>query len=833
MSLPKYIVCLSVLATLASNSFGQDTKQQLSESISSYSQKYPWERVYLHTDKPHYELRDTIWIKAYAILEDGSESVGRSKSVPLYVDLVDRQFNQLVDQVIIKLDSGSGRGDIVLPKELRSGVYSIRAYTNWMKNFGQDAFFEKNIWVGPLGEALEYTANAPKLELRLFPEGGELVGGLNSRVGFKATNEWGKGVDVIGYILNVAGDTLKRFESEHLGMGSFEFTPKAGEKYEAKARSAAGLWETFNLSKVANMGYGLSIDALSDENNVQFEVSWQNIPVGEQPDKLLLLGLARGKVVYAKEIEMSATTVVWKAVKDDFDPGIVTFTLMDDQSHLLAERLVYFHPFAQSEFKFKTDKNAYQPKEDVNLAFEIVDEFGSPVEGDFSVAVIDDYQVTYAEGTQNIFSYLQLVSEVKGTVEMPFYYFNQNNENAERHLDNLLLTQGWRRFAWSHLARLNESPAFGFESGLSLVGRVETVYGKNIKEPHNLTMLVNNLYGMPILYEGLTDSLGNFVFTGLDYQDSVGIYLQAFLEKERNSGEVKQIKSNEAKLFKFEIPMPSPGLPQDIGPVARYEDFNEYLVKVKETKNMLEQFRLNQEILLGEVTVTGKRSDLVPDTRAIQYHNQPDASLEVTDMYFGYYNVFHLLRGRFAGVDVNGEVFDPMNPPTITMRGGSTSFENPGGGSLLLLDGTVATPEMIAMFPVAQIERIDIIRGLSKTAVYGSEGALGVVNFLTKSGNPNRNPSKEKVLGNATLLTKGFVPIREFYTPPAIPDINAPIAMDFRTTISWQPMVKTDAYGKGSVSFRLTEGNPQVRVLVEGLSKDNEPIFGSYVFKVK
>jgi hypothetical protein len=241
MPLPKYIVCLSVLAALASNSFGQDTKQQLSESISSYSQKYPWERVYLHTDKPHYELRDTIWIKAYAILEDGSESVGRSKSVPLYVDLIERSFDRLVDEIIIKLDSGSGRGDIPLPKDLKPGIFTIRAYTNWMKNFGEEAFFEKHIWIGPLGEAYDFANTNPKFDLKFFPEGGYLVTGLRNKVGFKAVDEYGRGTDFIGLILNSKGDTIRRFESEHLGMGSFEFTPQAGGKIRSEGSNSQGL----------------------------------------------------------------------------------------------------------------------------------------------------------------------------------------------------------------------------------------------------------------------------------------------------------------------------------------------------------------------------------------------------------------------------------------------------------------------------------------------------------------------------------------------------------------------------------------------------------------
>lgn len=830
---PKFFAFLSAFVLFTSNSFGQDSKDGLSEAVSTYSKMYPWERVYLHTDKPHYELRDTIWIKAYAILEDGSESIGRSKSVPLYVDLIDRQFNRLVDQIIIKLDSGSGRGDIVLPSDLRSGVYSIRSYTNWMKNFGQDAFFEKNIWIGPLGEAIDQTRTNPKLDLKFFPEGGYLVEGIRSRVGFKASNELGKGVDVIGFVLNAKSDTVHRFESEHLGMGSFEFTPKKGEKYEVKARTANGFWETFNFSKIEPSGFTLGINATKDSDNIHFEIRHSNPDKQTSADGLILVGLSRGRVVYQKELAAKDSKIQWSAPKEDFLPGMVTFTLMDDQTHLLAERLVYFHPFAQGTMAFMPDKDSYRPKEGVELQFEIKDEFGSPIEGEFSVAVIDDFQVTYEEGTQNIFSYLHLVSEVKGTVEMPYYYFNPENKDAEKHLDNLLLTQGWRRFAWNHLSRLENGPEFGFEPGLSLLGNVHTVNGKPVKQAHNLTVLLNNRYGMPLLFEGVTDDSGNFAFVGLEYQDSVRVYLQAFVEKEKKSGEIKFVKSNEATLFEIEIPMPPIGIPQDLGPVRGYEDFNDYLVMVKDTKDMLEQFRLNQEILLGEVTVSGRRSTLLPDKRTIQYNNEPDGVFAVTEEFYSYQNVFQVLRGRFPGVDVRGDVFDFMNPPSILIRGGVTSIVNAGGGATLLLDGMIATPQMIATIPVAEIERIDVLRGLSKGAVYGADGAGGVVNVLTKSGNPNRDFSKENILGNATLLTKGYAPIREFYTPSAIPDITAPIAIDFRSTIYWQPMVQTDAYGKGMVSFRLTEGNPQVRVLVEGLSKDNEPVFGSYTFKVK
>lgn len=49
----------------------QSNFADLTRSVQEYSEKNPWEKIYLHTDKPHYLLNDTIWIKAYALIESG------------------------------------------------------------------------------------------------------------------------------------------------------------------------------------------------------------------------------------------------------------------------------------------------------------------------------------------------------------------------------------------------------------------------------------------------------------------------------------------------------------------------------------------------------------------------------------------------------------------------------------------------------------------------------------------------------------------------------------------------------------------------------------------
>lgn len=811
-------------------SYAQGSLGELNQVLQQFNESYPWEKVYLHTDKPHYFLNDTIWIKAYGLIESGKELPEATPTVPVYVDLIDGKLDRLVNQIIIKMEDGTGQGDFVLPRDMVPGAYTIRAYTQWMRNFGSDAFFQKDIWVGELGEGWEFRSREPELKLNFFPEGGNLIEGLESKVGFKATNVYGKGTDVIGYIIDEKKDTLLRFESDYLGMGSFIFTPQQGRNYEVLAKSVDKDWTRFRFAEIQSLGYVLTIDPLVSEDEIEISIS-HNLKEGNIGKKLILLGQSKGRVVYQNEFDGSKSINKVRLFKDDFMPGLVTFTLMDEETTLLAERLVYMLPFAVGSANFITEKNSYKPKEMVRLEIEVVDEFNGPIEGNFSLSVTDAFQVMHMEHSENIYSFMQLSSEVRGEIEDPYYYFNKENPNAEKYLDNLLLTQGWRRFSWEYLSRLNQAPTYPFEPGLSLTGKVFKVNEKPIAEPHNLTLMIDHRFGQPFLHEGVTDEKGNFSFIGLDFLDSAAIYLQAFIEKEKKSGTIKEVKNNEVEIQMADLPEITKSKFIRFPKEDAFLDYDDYMVTVKEAKDLMEQFVLSREIELGEVTVRGRRSSLLPDNRAVQYNNAPDMSLAVTEEYYYFQNIFHLLRGRFPGVNVAGDVFSINPPPAVLIRGGAISGSGLTGAAFFL-DGNPAQIGLIATLPVAEIERIDILRSLSKAAVYGAEGAGGVINVLTKTGNPNRDFSKEPTIGNAALITKGYVPIREFYTPSEIPDFSAPISIDYRSTIFWEPNINTNERGKASLEFPLTEGSPEVRITLEGLSKTGEPIRATYQFKV-
>lgn len=81
-------------------------------------------------------------------------------------------------------------------------------------------------------------------------------------------------------------------------------------------------------------------------------------------------------------------------------------------------------------------------------------------------------------------------------------------------------------------------------------------------------------------------------------------------------------------------------------------------------------------------------------------------------------------------------------------------------------------------------------------------------------------------------FSKAF-PYEKIYIPPDKQDINSPIALDYRSTIYWNPSISTDDYGRALVSFPLSEGATTVYVDVQGISDNGQAFHGKMEFTVK
>lgn len=101
------------------------------------------------------------------------------------------------------------------------------------------------------------------------------------------------------------------------------------------------------------------------------------------------------------------------------------------------------------------------------------------------------------------------------------------------------------------------------------------------------------------------------------------------------------------------------------------------------------------------------------------------SSLENKDLDFSaYLNMFDLIRGRFAGVDIiNGEVI---------IRG--TRSLNSSNAALIVVDGMAVDQSILGTLPPNMVKSIDVLKD-GGAAIYGSRGANGVVIIQTRRGN--------------------------------------------------------------------------------------------------
>jgi hypothetical protein len=172
LKLPLLPSLLLLITGLWSKSYGQNIIDPVLKNIvkatASSAEMKPIEKLYLQTDKPYYMAGDTMRLKAYLLNADYFN--GSSLSGLLYVGLYD-ESGKTIKRVLLPVVEGLAWGDIALDStEIPKGNYTLRAYTNWMRNFGEDYIFKKNVTIS------QYENN-PLLVSTAFKQAGEKIEG--------------------------------------------------------------------------------------------------------------------------------------------------------------------------------------------------------------------------------------------------------------------------------------------------------------------------------------------------------------------------------------------------------------------------------------------------------------------------------------------------------------------------------------------------------------------------------------------------------------------------------------------------------------------------------
>ena len=789
------------------------SKKKLLARLTDYNATHAIEKAYLQFDKPYYAIGDTIYFKAYITI--GAENKLSALSGVLYADLIDPQ-NKIIRTLKLQIVAGTAIGDITLTDSLKAGNYCIRAYTNWMRNVGQEFFFKKILPVaGTNTKRIIETAGLPKknksqqkeinkTDLQFLPEGGGLITGNYSKMAFKATGGDGLGKDVKGVVTDENGENIVEFESGHAGMGNFTFVPKEGKTYKATVTYSDGSSTTIPLPKARNEGYTLSVNT-TNHDTIRIRTA---AGANSSTQKLRLVAQAHGKVYYAVENNADNKYFSVAIPKSKFPTGIVQFTLLSPIGEPLNERLVFIENHNETAINLKTDKQTYFSRQKVNIQINAKNKDQKPAIGSYSVSVTDEGSVpidTSAETT--ILTSLLLASDLKGNIEQPNYYFNHPTETTKIDLDNLLLTQGYRHFTWKQIADTTQ-PEYQPETGITIAG---TVMRNNKGVPGAQVKLFSKAGGM-FMMDTVTNASGKFFFKDLVFADSTKFLIQSRVKKGQDDIVLK-LDTNYM-----------PGLTSIAKIIPDTTKLNaaalaNYTSKAQLFYNEQKKYGINQHpIILDEVKIDAKKELLVPHSQNLNGSGNADQVLTASDMdkLICAGPIIYCIQGLIHEVKFG--------------KSGASSLRGMGGAMAIIIDGNFVEYDDFYHMQPSDIEGIEVALGPHYGAIYGSRAAGGAIIITTRMAK-KQNQYYRYAPGVVTYMPKGFYKAREFYSPQYDnPHTNQKMA-DLRSTIYWNPNIITDKDGKASFSYFNADGKGTYRVVIEGIDADGN--LGRQVLRYK
>ena len=657
------------------------------------------------------------------------------------------------------------------------------------------------------------SAAAPN-DVQFFPEGGALLAGIPTKIAFKALQPDGLGIGLKGVITDNTNKTVLTFTSSHIGMGNFIFTPEDNKTYTVKVTYADGTTAAPDLPKVETGGISLSLDN-TNADVLKIKLLSDSSFLKEYKDKtFFLLAKSGGVICFGAKTQLQSQVYTASVLKSKFPTGILQVTLFIADGEPVCERIAFINHNDQLKLNLSTALPVYTTRQRVKININ-AKKGDQPATGNFSLTVLDDAKVPFDENAETtIMSYMLLTSDIKGYIEKPNYYFNNPDEKTAADLDNLLLTQGYRRFSYDGIMT-DKMPSMSFlpEQGIDISGTLRGNNGIPVKGGNVKISIPDKNY----FQNTTTDADGRFRFSNLVFLDSAQVTVSA-----------KNNSRAEVMVLTLDNP-PNQKLPLNINAPDAILNIDSLLsAYLKNSKLAYSYTNVLKEVVIRDVrtepTVSHKDYGNLASLGAIADHLIKGSSLKdcggnaldclkvlAVGMTFDQDN-FYVTRDYSSGKRVPAQIFIRGGPVDVT--------------ALYSLD--VNTIESVEVFVKDEL-------GLVNSA-YNSNGAI-VVN-LKKVETQKISLQDLKALMphqyEVTYSPKGYAALRTFYLPRySGPRASQTNKVDTRTTIYWNPNIETDKDGNAAFEFFNADGTGTYRAIIEGIDKDGNIGRQLYRYMVK
>ncbi len=835
------------------------------EQISSY----PHEKIYAQTDRSIYMSGETVWFRIHLVDALFLKQANASRYV--YIELIN-PIGKVVERAKIRPDStGCFYGQLQLSEELEEGNYSLRAYTRFMQNQGEDYFFHKTIYVtDPLSRKI-----SPEIS---FSEDKDKI---KTEIHF--VNKAGN-TKIIPEQCLIFPDGDPSGEGEHLSFeeGVAKCFLKSGKNAQAKNFL---LQATFN-----NIIYNRYIDIPS--STAIFDVSF--FPEG-------------GHAQFSTEMKMA-----FKATNENGLSEEIKGQIFDEQGDV-------YTTFESSHLGMGSFRMYYLPgkkyhaictnRENVSKRFDL------PEASENSVSLKAAWnnnilRVTLTKSPDyKLPPQTQLIAHIRGAV---IYAQPWDDKIGRLNFENDFFPAGIVHFLLIDESRNILSERLVFSSQSSTFAKANIIFNKekyNTRDKIDLTIKVMDENQLPLTgnlslsivdkKDAGVDTTSNIISTLLlsselkGYIESPSSYLQknnkqsdlaldvlmmtqgwrrynvpnilkgkitqdlqfAVESNEEVTGKVEGLFSTLKKggislvavkdsvigtsltqpdkngkfVFKnMEYPEGTKYIVQaltekgskkvfiELDPLKPFPALPKLMFNAKPKTQIKNESAINEKHLiedgmriynLAEVLVTAKRK-MDLKTKSPYYSVNSSKVLTSEDVEKGnIISIFDLLR-RIPGLTVVGDEVRHRNT-----------------APLVVLDNVPEENFDYDRLNVNDISDVFLSPPISAMPIFGGRAAGGAVVISTKKGFVERN----KLNSNIQVFTPvGYEQTVEFYSPVyATQKEKDSTVRDLRTTIYWNPNVQVDSSGSAKISFYSADFPTQYGVILEGVSSEGHIICSS------
>lgn len=752
----------------------QQALDSLLQKFNSYREGATTEKVYVHVDQDVALTGETMWFSVYAT--NSSSHVPSQLSTVAYVEVLDN-VNRAVLQTKIALNNGVGSGSLFVPASMTSGNYMIRAYTGWMKNFSPEFYFHKQITVINPFRRLEQEKRtaAAKPQVQFFPEGGTLINGVTTRIAYRIVNAG----DEHNVSLQIVDNDTLLLKPDQYGLGTFSVTPKPDGNLAAFLLDDKGNRVAVKLPTATNEGYSLSV---RDSTQGLLSLNIRKVNVQHEDQFVFVVIHARNIISSARVQRIRDGKALMAIPVNSLAEGISHITVFNASMQPVCERL-YFSPVQRMvSITATASQREYGLRRKVSLDLNVRNNAGPVASSSLSVAVYR--RDSLRQNDSNILNSLWIESDLQDTPELPGDFLVDITPEKKATLENIMLTHGWRRFAWSDIAS-------GKKTTISFIPemRGHIIRGKVIGadgNPERGKMTYLSAPGTNIqVYGSISNAKGDVQYEMKDFSGSRRIAVQTNLAIDSTS----------------KVTILSPFSEQfaaiRITPFSLSPKFAETVATRSFGMQVQDIYYQDKGVQTRSITV---------DTTA--FYGKADATYYLDD-YTRFPVMEEIMREYVPGVLVRKRR-DGFHFINLDVVNKGTFSEDP----FIMLDGLpIFDADKIMAYSPLKVKKLEVV---TRRYYMGVLSLPGIVSYTTYAGDLSGFNIDPHCL---VVDYEGLQLKREYYTPRYDNAKQRESRMpDQRDRLFWAPSLITDSNGKQHLEFFTSDVTGEFEVLVEGMS---------------